>query len=87
MENNVKLKLLINYYFVSAGRYYYKSVAPRELPDNITTALPTMPEVAFFFGSSTNVQRCDRQMMATYLVKYNTGIFCILIQHINGAEM
>lgn len=71
--------MIHNHYIVSAGRYYYESVDPRGNADNITTALPTMPEIAFFFGSSTNVQRTDRQMCSTYLVKYNTGMLNLCI--------
>ena len=60
--------------YISAGRYYYQSHEPERDDTANVTALPTMPEIAWWFSSSTNVQRTDRQMMASYLVKYNTGI-------------
>lgn len=47
------------------GKWYYRSPGG--------SILPTVPSIAWSVRAATNVQKCDRKFLMSYLLKYNAG--------------
>jgi len=52
----------------TGGRWYY----PAE--PGALNFLPTIPAIAMSVCAATNVQKCDRKFLMSYLLKYNAGM-------------